>query len=180
MVPGRHGVPNLEKICRWGVPVLVCPQLNDVPHALSRASAHVPRCSESARPINYRPTDRAVTGVLLRLQGLGPSNFDEGLALNTHEDSYHPQEIGRFHPDAELEKVIKELLGNSKRIDASDITVVVDHSNVKLSGSVKSQFDRDYAESVVKLVHGVGNVSSELIVKINPGILPTDVGRNPG
>jgi hypothetical protein len=114
------------------------------------------------------------------LQGHGPSEFDEGLALNTHEDSYHPQEIGRFHPDAELEKVIKELLGNSKRIDASDITVVVDHSNVKLSGSVKSQFDRDYAESVVKLVHGVGNVSSELIVKINPGILPTDVGRNPG
>lgn len=114
------------------------------------------------------------------LQGHGPSEFDEGLALNTHEDSYHPQEIGRFHPDPELEKVIKELLGNSKRIDASDITVVVDHSNVKLSGSVKSQFDRDYAESVVKLVHGVGNVSSELIVKINPGILPTDVGRNPG
>ncbi len=114
------------------------------------------------------------------LQGHGPSEFDEGLALNTHEDSYHPQEIGRFHPDAELEKVIKELLGNSKRIDANDITVVVDHSNVKLSGSVKSQFDRDYAESVVKLVHGVGNVSSELIVKINPGILPTDVGRNPG
>jgi osmotically-inducible protein OsmY len=57
---------------------------------------------------------------------------------------------------------------------------VVKNLDVKLSGSVKSQFDRDYAVSLVKLVHGVGEIKSELIVKINQGILPTDLGRNPG
>jgi hypothetical protein len=114
------------------------------------------------------------------LQGHPSSEFDEGAALNYHEDDYHPHELGRIHPDEELEKVIKELLKNSKRLDARDISVSVDKCNVKLSGSVQSQFERDYAESVVRLVHGVGEVYTDLIVKTNPGILPTDVGRNPG
>lgn len=113
------------------------------------------------------------------LMGHSPGEFDEGEALNYHEDTYHPSELSKVHTDEELEKVVKELLKNSKRIDASDITVTVDNSNVTLSGSVKSQFERDYAGSVVKLVHGVGDVHTDLIVKINPGILPTDIGRNP-
>lgn len=114
------------------------------------------------------------------LEGHPPSELDEGIALNYHEDDYHPHELSRLRSDVELEKVIKELLVNSRCIDARDITVSVDNSNVKLSGSVHSQFERDYAESIVKLVHGVGRVQEELIVKINPGILPTDIGRNPG
>ena len=81
--------------------------------------------------------------------------------------------------DLDLELVIKELLKNSKRIDARDITVTVDNSNVTLSGTVRTQNERDYAEHIVKLIHGVGDVYSDLIVKINEGILPTDVGRNP-
>lgn len=114
------------------------------------------------------------------LSGHSPAEFDEGLALDYHEDSYSPIELSKIHTDIELEKVIKELLLNSKKIDASDICISVDKSNVKLAGSVHSQLERDYVVSLVKLVHGVGNINSELIVKINPGILPTDVGRNPG
>ena len=113
------------------------------------------------------------------LMGHRPSEYDEGLALDYHKDNYDPHDISRVHPDDEIKAVIKELFHNSNRIDASDIVVDVDHSNVSLSGTVKSQFERDYALSVVKLVHGVGEVQSDLIVKINPGILPTDVGRNP-
>lgn len=81
--------------------------------------------------------------------------------------------------DEELEKVLKELLHNSTRIDASDITVMVDKMDVTLSGTVRSQGDRDYALKIVKLVQGVGTVHSDLIVKTNEGILPTDIGRNP-
>ena len=114
------------------------------------------------------------------LLGHSPSEFDEGLALNYHEENFHSQGPARIHTDIELEKVIRELLKNSKRIDARDITISVDNCNVKLNGSVHSQFERDYAQSVVKLVHGVGEVRSEIIVKTNPGILPTDIGRNPG
>jgi osmotically-inducible protein OsmY len=81
--------------------------------------------------------------------------------------------------DQELEDVIKELLHNSHRIDARDITVTVDNANVTLSGTVHTQADRDYAVSIVKLVQGVGEVEVDLIVKRNEGILPTDVGRHP-
>ncbi len=79
--------------------------------------------------------------------------------------------------DQEIEKVVKELLHNSQRIDARDISVTVDQLNVTLSGTVRSQYERDYAVAVTKLVHGVGNIESEIIVKRNEGILPTDIGR---
>lgn len=99
---------------------------------------------------------------------MDPSN--EHSQLNIHHDNSHPS-------DHEIENVVKELLQNSQRIDARDISVSVDQSNVTLSGTVKSQFERDYAVGVTKLVHGVGNIESELIVKRNEGILPTDIGR---
>ncbi len=87
--------------------------------------------------------------------------------------------VSRIHSDDELEAVIKELLHNSKQLDATDISVTVRHSDVKVAGTVRSQEERDYLERIVKLIHGVGRVRTEVVVKINPGILPTDVGRNP-
>lgn len=113
------------------------------------------------------------------LMGRSAGEFDEGDELNYHEDSFHDEGISRIHTDAELERVVKELLRNSHKIDARDITVNVDNCNVKLSGTVHTQEERDYATEVVKLVHGVGEVESEIIVKRNAGILPTDIGRNP-
>jgi osmotically-inducible protein OsmY len=88
------------------------------------------------------------------------------------------EEAYNFRSDNELESAVKELLHNSKRIDSRDITVIVDNCNVTLSGSVKSQEERDYALTLAHLVQGIGDVRSELIVKRNPGILPTDIGRN--
>lgn len=102
---------------------------------------------------------------------------------NDDDDYIEPEvvqpEISHVHSDDELERVIKELLHNSNRMDASDITVIVDKCNVVLSGSVKSQEERDYAVAITQLVHGVGEVENNLIVKLNEGILPTDIGRNP-
>ena len=83
-----------------------------------------------------------------------------------------------IHKDLELERVVKELLHNSHRLDARDITVNVSKCDVRLSGTVKNQMDRDYAVGIVKLVHGVKEVESDLIVKTHDGILPTDIGRN--
>lgn len=83
------------------------------------------------------------------------------------------------NPDENLESSIKELLHNSQRLDGRDLTVTVDNCDVTLSGTVKSQEERDYAVSVVKQVSGVGEVHSEIIVKRNTGILPTDIGRHP-
>lgn len=106
-------------------------------------------------------------------------NEDEMYEEVSFDDLEHLDSISHVHSDEELELVIKELLMNSSKIDASDITVTVSNCNAKLSGTVKSQFDRDYAVSIVKLVHGVGDVRSELVVKLNPGISPGDIGRNP-
>lgn len=111
------------------------------------------------------------------LEGRKAEEYDSGFAMDVHEDDYHPREIGRVHTDQEIENVVKELLHNSQRIDARDISVSVDQTNVTLSGTVRSQFERDYALAVTKLVHGVGHIESEIIVKRNEGILPTDIGR---
>ncbi len=105
-------------------------------------------------------------------------NYPNDDEFEISDDDFLEDSISRVHSDEELEIVVKELLHNSKRVDASDITVTVDKTNVHLSGSVKSQEDRDYAINVVKLIHGVGDVHSDLIVKLNDGILPTDIGRN--
>lgn len=115
------------------------------------------------------------------LMGHPPSEFDASLAINieNEDDHDHLTDLSRVHTDSELEKSIHELLQSTKRIDLRDISVSVRNTNVKLSGTVKSQSDRDYAVSLVKLIHGVGNVNADIIVKLNPGILPTDVGRNP-
>lgn len=95
------------------------------------------------------------------------------------EPEFAPPEMSKVHSDIELESVIKELLHNSRKIDARDVTVTVNNCNVKLSGTVHSQDERDYALTITKLIHGVGEVTNELVVKLNDGILPTDIGRNP-
>lgn len=102
-------------------------------------------------------------------------DFDEEISF---DDLERIDSISHVHSDDELELVIKELLRNSKKIHADDITVTVDNCNVTLSGTVPSQEERDYACSVVKLVHGVGEVHPELMVKLNPGITPGDIGRD--
>jgi hypothetical protein len=95
------------------------------------------------------------------------------------EPDLMPDGISHVRSDSELELVVKELLHNSKRIDASDVTVSVNHCEVTLSGSVHSQYDRDEAVNIVREVNGVSDVHPDLIVKLNDGILPTDIGRHP-
>ncbi len=112
------------------------------------------------------------------LMGHPPSEIDPSLAINIQDDD-HFTELSRIHSDTELEKSIQELLHSTKRVDLRDISISVRNTNVKLSGTVKSQSDRDYAISLVKLIHGVGDIKADIVVKLNPGILPTDVGRNP-
>lgn len=101
------------------------------------------------------------------------------------EENFNPQYFyegenvphGQVASDEELEDVVKELIHNSHRLDGSDITVTVDHADVKLSGTVRTEEEKIAAGSLVQLIHGIGLIKNELIVKRNEGILPTDVGR---
>lgn len=80
--------------------------------------------------------------------------------------------------DASLERIVKELLRSSKALDAADITVIAHKGDITLSGTVKSDIQKNAAGSLTQLIHGVGKIKNDLIVKLNSGILPTDIGRN--
>lgn len=113
--------------------------------------------------------------------GMQP-NFNDESGNHSDDISFDDFEkiesLSRILSDQELELAVKDLLMHSSRIDAFDISVEVDASNVTLSGTVHSQGERDYALSIVKLIQGVGDVHSNLVVKLNPGILPSDIGRH--
>lgn len=111
------------------------------------------------------------------IQGSPVEEYESSEALDAYEDSFHVSHFP-YHNDTEIERVVKELLHNSDRFDTSDVTVQVTDRTVYLSGTVKSQEARDYIISVVELVHGIGPVESDIIVKLNEGILPTDIGRD--
>ena len=100
-------------------------------------------------------------------------NFERDAKFGKPMSEYHSEE------DQDLEVAIKDLFRSSHRVDASDVTVGVQHGHIKLSGTVKSQHERDYLLEIVKSVRGVKEVESEIIVKTHDGILPTDIGRNP-
>lgn len=109
------------------------------------------------------------------------NSFNHILNDNFERDANWGHPIQDYHgeEDEDLEAAIKELFRNSHRVDASDVTVGAQHGHVKLSGTVKTQNERDYLLEIVKTVHGVGEVLSEIIVKTHDGILPNDIGRNP-
>lgn len=86
-------------------------------------------------------------------------------------------ETSRSRRDDELSGAVKEILENSRYLDSRDISVSVDDGCVTLSGTVLSEPELEYAIEVAKLIYGVLEVQSELIIKHSPGILPTDIGR---
>jgi osmotically-inducible protein OsmY len=88
------------------------------------------------------------------------------------------EEIGQVASDQEIEDVVKELIHNSRRLDGNDISVAVDHADITLKGSVRTEDEKYIAGSLAQLIHGVGLIRNELIVKRNAGILPTDIGRH--
>lgn len=111
------------------------------------------------------------------LQGFPAEEYDEGLAMDYHEDDFQ-EPTGHIYSDYELEQVVKELLHNSKQLDSRDITVTAHNADIVLSGTVKSDDEKNAAGALAQLIHGVGLIRNDLIVKTNEGILPTDVGRD--
>ena len=93
------------------------------------------------------------------------------------EGEYH-ESSGHIYSDEELESVVKELLKNSKSLDASDLTVTAHNCDVTVSGTVKSDQQKNAVTDIVRLIHGVGKIRNDIVVKINEGILPTDLGRD--
>lgn len=102
---------------------------------------------------------------------------DEDEGVDLAEDEYEDRH-GHIYSDEELENVVKELFHHSTTVDGEDITVRAYNSDVTLSGTVKSEDQKNAAGSLVQLIHGVGLIRNELIVKLNDGILPTDIGRD--
>jgi len=86
----------------------------------------------------------------------------------------------RIHDD------VNEWLTRDPYVDASDIEVTVQNSEVTLSGRVNTRFERRHAEDIVESVAGVTHVQNNLRVgQAHSDALPTDAGafagmENPG
>lgn len=105
------------------------------------------------------------------------NDFESPGPMGHLEDEFH-EPTGHIYSDDELENVVKELLKNSKLLDSSDLTVTAHHCDVTVSGTVKSDKEKKAVTDIVRLIHGVGIIKNDIIVKINEGILPTDLGRD--
>jgi osmotically-inducible protein OsmY len=66
--------------------------------------------------------------------------------------------------DQTIENVIKEIFSNSKKLKDHKISIKVDHTDVTLTGSVKSDEEKYLAESLVHLIHGVGLIKNRIVV----------------
>ena len=105
-------------------------------------------------------------------------NDFEGAEPMAHLEGEYHEPSGHIYSDDELESVVKELLKNSKSLDSSDLTVTAHNCDVTVSGTVKSDQQKKAVTDIVRLIHGVGKIRNDIIVKINEGILPTDLGRD--
>lgn len=85
---------------------------------------------------------------------------------------------GQVESDEKLGSVVKELIHNSHRLNGDDISVEVYHADVTLLGSVTTEEEKYVAGSLAQLIHGVGTIRNELVVKRSEGILPSDLGRH--
>lgn len=66
--------------------------------------------------------------------------------------------------DAELHDEVLDTLYKSDKVDASQITVVVLHESVTLSGMVNSVEEKCLAEKIVRELKDVWSVTNELVV----------------
>lgn len=92
-------------------------------------------------------------------EGYSAADYDEGLAKNFHED--HFNDSGHIHTDSEIESVIKEIFSKTK-LDKQDIKLSVKDSNVTIEGNVSTQHEKEMAEKMAKLAHGVGAIKNNL------------------
>jgi hypothetical protein len=106
------------------------------------------------------------------LQGHRPDEMGEGEALDYHEDEplefqkeYPEQPVSHVYSDNELEKAVKELLRSSKQLHDEEIAVTACNGDVVLRGTVKSEEKRTSATFLTQLIHGVGQIRNDLIVK---------------
>lgn len=112
-------------------------------------------------------------------------DFDPGFEPFYDEDDYvlgdesgeDEEQPGRVASDETLENVVKEIIHNSKRLADDDITVSVSRADVTLNGTVRTEDEKNTAGALAQLVHGIGIIKNNIIVKLNEGILPTDIGR---
>lgn len=98
--------------------------------------------------------------------GMQP-DFNEHSTEISFEDFERIESLSRIQSDEDIENAVKDLLAHSHKIDAKNIIVEVDACNVTLSGTVHSEIERVYALSVVKLINGVGDVHSSLVIKLS-------------
>ncbi len=71
---------------------------------------------------------------------------------------------GYTRTDERIKEDVNDKLSDDQHVDASEINVEVSSSEVTLSGTVKSRFEKRHAEELAEAVSGVKNVENRLRV----------------
>ncbi|MGE3610148.1 MAG: BON domain-containing protein [Bacteriovoracaceae bacterium] len=94
------------------------------------------------------------------LQGRLSTEFLEDVEIDQSENYF---DSGHIHNDEELEMILNKLFQTFNH--HNKITFKVDHSNVTLLGEVNSVHNKEMAEKMVKLIHGIGVIKNLLVLK---------------
>jgi osmotically-inducible protein OsmY len=72
---------------------------------------------------------------------------------------------GYRRSDERIKEDVNDRLGDDYYLDASDVEVMVENTEVTLTGTVRSRSDKRRAEDIAESVSGVTNVENRLRVK---------------
>lgn len=110
---------------------------------------------------------------------------DEDAERRRHMDEQRAHRRGRGpkgyrRSDERIREDVNDRLGDDYYIDASDIEVKVENSEVTLTGTVTSRTDKRRAEDIAESVSGVTNVENRLRVKQSSSSMGNYTGSSMG
>lgn len=73
--------------------------------------------------------------------------------------------------DEKIKEEVKNLLDHSNEVDATDITVTVQHNWVILKGQVSDRLQKKAAETIAEKVEGVEDVLNYITLRKDRGLI---------
>ena len=92
-------------------------------------------------------------------------SFQSAVAMAETTAPASQESVGNYVDASVITATVKGKILADKSLDGSDISVTTEKDVVMLSGTVKTDAQKDEAEKVAKLVNGVKSVDNKLVVK---------------
>lgn len=89
---------------------------------------------------------------------------EERVSLEEYPATEEYLDSGHLHSDREIETIIQQIFSKTK-LEKQNIKISVKNSNVIFEGSVSSQHEKEMAEKMASLAHGVGQIKNNLKIE---------------